>query len=288
MAILASNIQRFSLQDGPGIRTTVFLMGCSLHCPWCANPENISRRQKAFVVASKCKADAGACPFSSSCAALDQSRSISLEDVGDCPIGAIRVYGQEYSSEELLSVLLDDLPYYAEGGGVTWSGGEPLLQAREIEGVMAKLNRLGVDQCAETCLFAPADLIDIALSHLNRIIIDVKTLDDETCRSALGGNLDLYLSNLDTVFGAGIPVTLRFPIVPGITDDNVNIGMVRALIDEFSPANVELFSVHNLAESKYASMHKPFHRFEPIGAERLSEIRDFLARNGANVSVIKL
>jgi pyruvate formate lyase activating enzyme len=287
--ILVSNIQGFSLQDGPGIRTVVFLMGCGLHCPWCANPENMEMRRRPFVVASKCHATDGSCTFDSTCVALGDDPALLTEgSVAGCPIGALRVYGEHYTSEALIARIMHDKPYYDDGGGVTWSGGEALLQAAAIEPVMAYLEAAGVDQCAESCLFVPAENLDRALRYLDRMIVDVKILDANRCRDILGGDIARYLQNLETVFARCPQVTLRFPLVPGVTDDEENLSAVAELIAAHHPALVEVFSVHNLAETKYASLKMPFTRFEPAPHSQLEEVVRRFGANGQRVEICQL
>ena len=288
MTALISNIQRLSFHDGPGIRTMVFFMGCAVRCPWCANPENLKGEKQAFIVGLKCRAAERACPFASDCVALHPDRSLTEEAIDCCPIGAIREYGAEYDNDALLAILLDDRPFYGTQGGITWSGGEPLLHLSSVEPVMRSLKEQGVDQCAESCLFVPSDCVELALAYLDRMIIDVKLVDSKRCKDVINGDADAFLKNLDRVFESGLPVTLRFPVVPGITDDADNIGGIRELIDRYQPQNTEIFSVHNLGQSKYESLHLPFTAFQPAAPERLESVRGFLAAGGQDVSIIKL
>ena len=141
--MLITNIQRFSLHDGPWIRTTVFLKGCNLRCPWCANPENLSFQKEEYV-----------------------------KD------GIKGIYGYEISGEELEKEILKDKIYYEDGGGVTFSGGEALLAFKELEPLLKKLKEDKINICVETALMVKNELLEIALNYVDLFIIDIKILDD--------------------------------------------------------------------------------------------------------------
>lgn len=217
--ILLTNVQRFSLHDGPGIRTTVFLKGCSLHCPWCANPENIRM-----------------CPENY------QKDGIS------------GTYGRYVTTDKLFEELLRDRMFYGAEGGVTFSGGEPLLQMGQLEPLMARLQRQKIHMCAETSLFVPQAALEIAMRYIQLFYVDCKILDDRACKEILGGNISLYEENLKNLRQSQIPVVLRLPVIGGYTDSLRNMDLVLELIEEHRPAEVELLKEHNLGASKYISL----------------------------------
>ena len=180
MSILITNIQRFSLHDGPGIRTTVFLKGCSLHCPWCSNPENIFSEMQDYI-----------------------------KD------GIQGTYGRYYEPEDLVHECLKDKNFYKGvindptlwnitssadieklPGGVTFSGGEALLQAEALVPVTQALSRNNIHIAIETSLFAPASNLYFAVNHIDFFYVDMKILDSYRCKEVEHGNLELYLSNL--------------------------------------------------------------------------------------------
>ena len=245
--ILLTNIQRFSLHDGPGIRTTVFLKGCSLRCPWCSNPENLAAYPQEYIKE-----------------------------------GVKGTYGKYCSVEELITECLKDKNFYdgtlnspalwnittAEKidllpGGVTFSGGEALLQIEALVPVIRELHRLGVHIAVETCLFVPESNIIQALNLIDFFYIDIKILDQERCSSIEHGNLSVYLSNLDKVLtwtddnNHHKPVVIRIPVIGNRTDDVENRKAVHDLISRYSDSilKIELIKEHNLAESKYKSLN---------------------------------
>ena len=191
--VLVTNIQRFSLHDGPGIRTTVFLKGCSLHCPWCSNPENLHPYPEEYV-----------------------------KD------GGKGIYGKYLSCDEIYREIIKDRIFYKQPdesielgthrGGVTFSGGEPLLQFDVLEPLLQRLKNENIHICVETSLFVPEDKLLIALRYVDMFYVDVKILDEATCFEILGGSLNQYKKNSEILFLSGKTVVFRVPVIGGFTD----------------------------------------------------------------------
>ena len=237
--ILLTNIQRFSLHDGPGIRTTVFLKGCSIRCPWCSNPENLTHSVQKFLKESK-----------------------------------VGVYGTWYSSEELYKEVVKDRAYYGFGksndidgslvdlellpGGVTFSGGECMLQMRELEPLLKRLNEEQIHMVVETSLFASTECLAIALEHINLFYVDIKIMDEQRCYDVLGGRLALYRENLNKLINSGKHVVFRLPVIGGYTDGGENRRAAVELIKKFAThtniLKIELIKEHNLGLNKYQSI----------------------------------
>ena len=238
--ILLTNIQRFSLQDGPGIRTTVFLKGCSLRCPWCSNPENLKAEIQEY-----------------------------------CKDGVKGTYGRWVTVGELVHECLKDKAFY-EGkisspdlwritdaadieklpGGVTLSGGEALLQADALVPVIEALHEAEVHVAVETALFVPPSYVEIALDLVDFFYVDMKILDESRCREIEKGSINLYLENLDRVMKDRVPVVIRVPVIGGQTDDDRNRTSIKELLTKYQDyiLKVELIKEHNLGESKYKSL----------------------------------
>lgn len=238
--ILVSNIQRFSLHDGPGIRTTVFLKGCSLRCPWCANPENYEFQPQRY----------------------------KKDDV-------YGTYGKWYDVEDLTKECLKDRYFYGGDilcstlwqidnakdfnklpGGVTFSGGEALLQIEELLPIIRQLHQNSIHVAVETSLFVPAKLLSLAMKHIDLFYVDVKILDKIKCLEAEKGILDLYLENLDLVMHSKCPVVIRIPVIGTYTDEVENRRKVKNLLSNYKDRilKVELIKEHNLGKSKYKSL----------------------------------
>ena len=237
--VLLTNIQRFSLHDGPGIRTTVFLKGCVVRCPWCANPENLVAREEPYVKDGR--------PGT-------YGRRLGTQELVDEIMKDAAFYrGELGQGERRISSAeqLDQLP-----GGVTFSGGEALMQAAALVPVMERLHGEGVHVAVETCLFVAPSLLGRVLGLVDLFYVDLKVVDAGHCREVLGGDFGVYRRNLDAVIAAGAPVVVRAPVIGGFTDDAEN----RCAVVEFlrgrrdGVLKAELIRGHNLGDSKYRSL----------------------------------
>lgn len=262
--ILITNIQRFSLHDGPGIRTTVFCKGCGLRCPWCANPENLESRPEGYI-----------------------------KD------GKIGIYGQFMSCEDLFAEVMKDEPFYRQSGrgtgldalpgGVTYSGGEPLLQADRLEALFQKLKDAEVHQCVETCLFVPADKLALAVQYIDFFYVDIKILNNELCRIILHGDLGQYLTNVRTLFEVGKPVVFRVPVIGGFTDSWENQREIAAFLERFRPIKVELIKEHNLGQSKYMTLGRKALELNSVTDEGMQDFRKLIwEQTGIETEICKV
>lgn len=218
--MIITNIQRFSLHDGPGIRTTVFLKGCSIRCPWCSNPENINHQIERYV-----------------------------KD------GKEGFYGKEYSVEEVLKEVLKDKIFYEENGGLTFSGGEALLYAKVLLPLMQQIKQNNISIAVETCLFVPSAYLEMVIPYVDYFYVDLKVMDKERCSFLLKGNLDLFKSNL-AILAKSKRFNVRIPVICGYTEDEDNIRSIIDVIREYraSIKKVELIKGHNLGDNKYVTL----------------------------------
>ena len=256
--ILVTNIQRFSLHDGPGIRTTVFLKGCLLNCPWCCNPENISSQIQKF-------------------------------DKG----GEQGVYGSYYTANELYHEVMKDKSFFGKAemdihitqagdieklpGGVSFSGGECLLQIRELAPLCRQLKEDGIHLVIETSLYAPQENLKQALKYIDFFYVDIKILKNEGNAAGCYWEPELYLSNLDILLQSRKPIVFRVPVIGGYTDDEENRKSVAELISKsISTGNVlkiELVKGHNLASEKYKSLGYGVPEYREVSQTLLEEYR---------------
>lgn len=255
MKLLVTNIQRFSLHDGPGIRTTVFMKGCTLHCPWCCNPENISPHKQYYFQEKKCIAKAGSCAYGR-CPFVyvrDVRKCLSQlteKEFRQCKSGAIGEYGRWYGAEELTVELMSDAPFWGRTGGVTFSGGEPLLQMSALEEVAGCLKKKGINLCVETSLYVPMEFVEKAVCLFDELYIDIKLLDRKRVKQILGGDIELYLQNLNIVFRSGLPVCLRHPQIRGYTDDPETESLIQSLLDKYPSFSYQVLEEHHLGDEK--------------------------------------
>ncbi len=271
--MLISNIQHFSVHDGAGIRTTVFLKGCPLSCPWCANPENMCSKMQYMFLKNKCAKDNEKCIFNENCKALNNCQELNEEDASKCPLGAIAKCGAEWNEDELVDELVKDKIFYGEDGGVTFSGGEPLIHMKQLTSILTKLKQRSIDVCVESSLFVDEYSMQEAIKHFDRFIVDIKIVNKEKCKEILHGNLDMYIKNLKILSDSNKPYVMRFPLVPGYTDDDENINEVVKIANAYKPDLVEIFSVHNLAASKYLALGRKYTVFQEMKEEKLYEIK---------------
>lgn len=251
---LVTNIQRFSLHDGPGIRTTVFLKGCSLRCPWCSNPENINPYPEQY--------------------SKDGRKS---------------AYGKYFSCDELYERVMRDRVFYdqlektpeigEQRGGVTFSGGEPLLQFDAIEPLLMRLKSENVHICVESCLFVPPGALETAIKYVDVFYVDVKIIDKERCRETLGGDIGQYLDNMERLSHAEKPVIIRYPVIGGFTDDGQNVEGVIELLGKYKPAKVELLKEHNLGKGKYDSLGRSSLELNKVTDEEMECIKESVSQN---------
>lgn len=217
-----TNIQRMCMHDGPGIRTTVFMKGCTLNCPWCSNPENISFEQEYYID--------------------DNGKRVGI--------------GKLYDDKKLIKELMKDSVYWDTDGGVTFSGGEPLMHMDYLEKIMCMLKSMKIHIVVETALFIPKDMLIKAISYVDLFYVDLKILEEDICKQCLGGDITNFLENFDLLEKMKKPVIIRIPCVDNYTMRKKNIEYIKMFVKDRKYIPIELFTVHNLAEKKYELLEK--------------------------------
>ena len=282
------NVQRFSVHDGPGIRTTVFLKGCPLACAWCHNPEGMSLAPEIVRNESRCIA-CGACH--AACAfGNDPSRCVRCGACAEaCPTGARQLAGRDVDVDDLLGELLRDRPFFDEsGGGVTLSGGEPLLQAAFAAALLAALRGQGVHAALDTSGFAPRDALLTVAPLADLVLYDVKLVDDARHRAATGVPSEPILDNLRALAAIHPAIWLRVPVIPGINDDDANLAAIARLAAELPGiARVHLLPYHRAGVAKFARLAKDCTAGDiaPPGTERMDDVSRVFAAAGLDVRI---
>lgn len=248
--LLVTNIQRMCMHDGPGIRTTVFLKGCNLHCPWCANPENIHPFPEKYN-----------------------------------KNGREGQYGKDYTADQLVREIEKDRRYWEPDGGVTFSGGEPLLWMDGLAAVMESLKKKGVRLAVETALQAEKPLLETAMEYVDLFIVDIKILEPEQCKEVLGGDVRRYRENVEMLKGKGKTMLFRIPCNREHTVRRENMEQIKGFLAQYADVPVEIFATHSLGKEKYESLGLPCREYDGLSAGELSEIADELRGCGNRVTV---
>ena len=299
MEHLISNIQRFSVDDGPGIRTTVFMMGCPLSCIWCHNPECITGKRKLFNDSLKC-AHCGRCIGTCKNGALsvkdgdievDREKCTGcLTCVSACPTGAMSVTGREYTKEELIDTLMQDEPFFRKsGGGVTFSGGEPLLHTDYLLPVIKDLKERGISIIFETCGHVPYGRIREVLPYTDAFLFDIKGMDKEKHMENTGASNEIILENLIKLSRDGVRIFVRMPVIKGANADADEIKKAAELIASLDNiAEADILPYHAYGTLKYARYGiKMCHReLVAPDTEELISYRNILEEHGIR-AVIK-
>ena len=300
MVSLVTNIQGYSIHDGPGIRTVVFLKGCALECKWCANPECILPRPEIGFVKNLCTGCgkcAGSCVEHALACDEGQLPVITRERCtgcgkcsGACAYKALILYGKPMTAGEIFDVIKRDTIFYdASGGGVTVSGGEALLQPQLVRDLFEKCRQAGIDTCAETSGFVSTAAFEQVLPVTDRILFDLKIMDKEKHQKFTGKPNDSVLANARKAATSGVPLLFRMPLIPGVNDDALNIDDTAAFINSLGLTEklIELMPYHRLGKGKYDSLGKKYAMADlvPQTPEQVEKVRKTFEDKGITCSV---
>ncbi len=262
---LVVNVQRFSLHDGPGVRTTIFFKGCPLTCLWCHNPESQSFQPEVMFFPERC-VNCGRC----------RGMEETAEGAEGCAFDARVLVGEAYTAEELLQIALRDQGLYDQtDGGVTLSGGEVMAQdAGFLTELLTLMKKRGVHAAIDTCGYAPWEKFEKILPLTGLFLYDLKALDPALHQKLTGADNALILENLKRLAQAGANLNLRIPVVPGANADE---GEMRALA-EFAfktcgPVAVNLLAYHKVGSDKAERLGRDQVMFEPPSAEEMAHLQ---------------
>lgn len=291
-------IQRFTVNDGPGIRTTVFFKGCPLHCIWCHNPESITRKYDYMYFANKCtgcQACAGVCKqkvhsFAENVHRIDYDNCIYCGKCLEvCCYDALSIVGKEYTVDELLAQIEIDKAYYKDTGGVTLSGGEPMLQAEFVIELAKRLKEQRVHICMETSGFAKMALFQKVAPYIDVFLFDYKATPAEEHKKLTGVSSTLILKNLHYLNSIGKKIILRCPMIPGINDGDEHLLAISNLAGGYRMIqDVEVLPYHSLGESKCVQMgkKKKMNDQKPVTAGQKEEWMNKLQALGCHARIL--
>ena len=293
-------IERSSLHDGEGLRTVVFLKGCPLRCLWCSTPESqLAKKELGFreIRCTGCGTCASVCPAG----AIRMEGGLPIRDAAKCrlcfacekacPNTVWQRYGDDMEVDELVrEIAKDEIFYFHSGGGVTFSGGEPLDQAEFVAEVMRRCREHGIHTAMETSLYAGMERIGAVLPHLDLLFTDLKVMDGAKHRKVAGVDNKLILDNLRVINDGGYSgaIHVRIPVIPGINDDEENLKATVRFCDPLKKIKeIELLPYHRLGIETYRNLRREYQLSETASptAERMQELEEMMNRAADRVKI---
>jgi pyruvate formate lyase activating enzyme len=268
---LIFDIQGHSIHDGPGTRTLVFFSGCPLHCIWCSNPEGLMLRQRLMYKSRFCKNCPGrcitACPVGAARPSADGGPAVvfdrrqcdcceTMDCIEVCYTGALQPSGKWYTVDELMRVFSRDRCYWGPQGGITLTGGEPLMQKEFVLDLLERCHTAYIAACVETSAYVPRTVLRAALPYIDWLFIDIKHMDSARHLEGTGVSNQLILDNIRWIATADWPgrMVLRMPVVPGFNDSLDNAEATAAFVTEIGQNEINLLPFHRLGASKYEQL----------------------------------
>lgn len=294
---LIFDIKKYSINDGPGIRTTVFFKGCPLRCPWCHNPEGQSFEPELMVKASRCLKECSECltvcePRAlskiSDLPVLDRLHCTACGNCADvCPTQALEVVGRRVDASAIMAEIEKERIFQEQsGGGVTFSGGEPLSQPDFLAELLSQCRKKEIHTSVDTCGFASPQALEKIAGKVDLFLFDLKLMDDKKHRKYTGETNRIILENLRFLVIKEKKIVVRLPLISGINDDDANIKQTAKFLRALNGVNeISLLPYHKLGRDKYKGLQKKntADSFSPPSEERLEKIKKDLERSGFTV-----
>ena len=295
------NIQRYSTHDGPGIRTVVFLKGCSLGCRWCQNPESRARSEDLLYDSRLCLAGCELCQQAAPAVItrtldgliihrqnVNDSHIAALRDC--CPTTALTVCGEEKSVEEIMATVLRDKPFYdRSGGGITLSGGEPFMNPTLAQALFEASHQAGIHSAVETCLHVPWKYIEPALPFVDLFLADLKHVDEAVFQQWTDGSARRVLDNLQRLAQAGKKMIIRVPLIQGFNASEADIVAITDFAaDRLQVSEIHYLPYHTLGMNKYQLLSQPYTAPDkPLDAPELLAFAQDYARSKGLTAILR-
>ena len=266
------DIERNSYVDGPGIRTTVFFKGCNLRCAWCHNPESQEFKPQMMFYKDKCKG-CGKCK--EVCPHNFEKCDLCGKCTFYCPVDARKVCGKEYTVDEVFAEIIKDKAYYDNsGGGVTFSGGECMLQIDFLLEIIKKCKENGIHTVVDTAGHIPFENFEKILPYTDLFLYDIKMFDTQKHKEYIGVGNELILENLKKLFELGAKVWARIPVISNVNDSEEEMQKIKEFLDACgTPEKVELLPYHAMGENKYGAIGKETQVFKVPTDDKMKELK---------------
>ncbi len=289
------NIQSYSIHDGPGIRTTVFLKGCPLRCKWCANPESHSVKSELMTYLNKCtlcRRCIMACPVGAINAKTETDRALCTacgKCADECPRSAREIAGKTVSVGEVLQRVLEDRLFIENGGGITLSGGEPLLHPEFSEGLLRCAKEAGMHTAIESCCYAKREDTERVFRYVDFAMVDIKHMDPSEHMRLTGVSNEQILENIKYICRElKVPAMVSVPVVPGHNDSDENMKATAGFIarELGGDVPVRLLPYHRMGEGKNESLGKAMDMSIPVPSdEHMENIKSIFDRAGLKAQI---
>ncbi len=292
---IVTDIKRFAIHDGDGIRTTVFLKGCPLKCVWCHNPESISATFSLALFPEKCTSCgicAKVCPngvhkFEDGVHTIDKTKCVHCGKCEQaCPQNALRIYGKYMTVDEVISIVEEDKIFYeTSGGGMTISGGEPAMQSEFTLALLKKAKEATISTAVDTCGFAKQEIYESFLPYTDIFLFDLKHMTSEGHLKCTGQDNALILSNLKFLAASNAKIEIRIPLVPGYNMDETTLQAMADFLADIKPTKIKLLAYHSYARSKYIALGltDTMPDVERPNQTQLERAAEFFQKRGLNI-----
>ncbi len=291
---MVTEIKKFATHDGPGIRTTVFLKGCPLHCRWCSNPETIAPHAQLYFLPKRCKSYGGcveSCPEGAismdMIAKIERAKcTLCMKCIDECPNGAFRQIGELMSLDGIMKEIAKDIPFYGKDGGVTLSGGEPLYQPGFTLAIFKKSRELGISTVLDTSGFADTEIVREVLGYTDMVLLDIKHMDTELHRQGTGVDNALILENA-RIMASMTRVRISVPLIPDYNDSEKNLSETAQFALSLGVDHIDINPLHGLGQDKYTCLGlvSPYEALGTIEKQDVYQARDIVKGFGLKVTV---